>query len=234
MFAWAVRLPFHFVLLLSALLFGACAGTAELTPRQSVVRVLEVGIGTANPDAIRPLIGPTYTQHNPRVVDGPEGLLGFVAKFKERPASARPKVKVIRTIVDGDFVVAHTQYKRRGWLAAFDMFRVADGKLVEHWDAGQSEPASTISGHSMLDGPTEIVDRERTEQNKALVLFFAHEVLMKRNLAIIAAYFEGDAYIEHEPTRGDGVAALGASLSTGPAASPTTLVHEEARRVFGE
>jgi hypothetical protein len=80
------RRAYALLLLSSSLLAGACAGTAELTPRQSVVRVLEVGIGTANPDAIRPLIGPTYTQHNPRVVDGPQGLLGFVTKFKERPA----------------------------------------------------------------------------------------------------------------------------------------------------
>src|SRR4051794_12198451 len=129
--------PYSFALF-SLSLAAACAHRAapsamSLSPRDKVIRVLEVGIGTANPDAIRELLGTTYTQHNPRVPDGPEGLLGFVEEFQSWPESARPKVKVIRTLVDGDFVVAHTQYRRKGSVAAFDLFRVRDGKLVEHW-----------------------------------------------------------------------------------------------------
>src|SRR5262245_39268256 len=102
----------------------AASSSTSSTPRDMVVRLLEVGIGTADADVIAPLLAPTYRQHNPRVADGPDGLLGFVREFRSWPESARPKVKVVRTLVDGEYVLAHTQYKRRGYVAAFDLFRV--------------------------------------------------------------------------------------------------------------
>lgn len=196
-----------------------------------VVRLLEVGIGTASPEAIAPLISPHYKQHNARVVDGPQGLLGFVAKFRERPESKRPKVKVIRTLVDGDYVLAHVQYKRRGFVAAFDLFRVEDGKLAEHWDAGQSDPSVPGAPRTMLNGPTEVTDLEHTAENKALVQRFVEEILVRRELSGFASFFAGDRYLEHDLSRGDGVATLLAALNE---SSPTAPRHEELRRVIGE
>ena len=208
------------------------AVASELSPREKVVRLLEVGIGGANPAAIAELISPGYTQHNPRVVDGPQGLLGFVENFRSKPANERPTVHVIRTLVDGDFVVAHAEYRRHGFVAAFDVFRVdpADKKLVEHWDAGQSEP----SGHRMIQGATEIVDRNSTEPNKLWVRQFVEEVLVQHHLDALASYFEGDRYIEHDPTRSDGVVQLRAALSNTDATRPDVLSHDEVKRVLGE
>jgi predicted SnoaL-like aldol condensation-catalyzing enzyme len=160
-------------------------------------------------------------------------LIGFVEEFQTWPESARPKVKVIRTLVDGEFVVAHTQYRRKGAVAAFDLFRVRNGKLVEHWDAGQPEPANTASGHAMTDGPTQLEDPARTLDNKALVRRFVERVLIGKELAELPAYFAGDAYIEHDPLRKDGVAALASALSEAPAAA-VALVHEQVLRVVGE
>ena len=60
-------------------------------------------------------------------------------------------------VEDGEIVMIHGRYV--GWaakpLVAVDIFRVRDGKLVEHWDVMQEEvPASeTASGNPMFTAP---------------------------------------------------------------------------------
>jgi predicted SnoaL-like aldol condensation-catalyzing enzyme len=60
-------------------------------------------------------------------------------------------------VADGDFVMVHGRYT--GWgpkpMVAVDIFRVNDGKVVEHWDVMQEEvsAAETASGHAMFTKP---------------------------------------------------------------------------------
>jgi predicted SnoaL-like aldol condensation-catalyzing enzyme len=60
-------------------------------------------------------------------------------------------------VEDGDLVMVHGRYVNWGPkpMIAVDIFRVRDGKLVEHWDVIQEEvPASaTASGHPMFTTP---------------------------------------------------------------------------------
>ena len=57
-------------------------------------------------------------------------------------------------VADGDLVMVHGRYT--GWgpkpMVAVDIFRVEDGKVVEHWDVLQEEvpAASTASGNAMF------------------------------------------------------------------------------------
>jgi len=68
--------------------------------------------------------------------------------------------------VDGDFVLLHPDNEGVGRYGAsaiaFDLLRFRDGKIAEHW-GGQSRRPPNPSGRTQLDGPTEIVDREKTE-----------------------------------------------------------------------
>ncbi len=51
-----------------------------------------------------------------------------------------------------------------------DFFDTDDkDRLVEHWDVLTEYADSTPSGHTSVDGPSEVVDLEKTEENKALV-----------------------------------------------------------------
>ena len=60
-------------------------------------------------------------------------------------------------VADGDLVMFHGRYT--GWgpkpMVAVDIFRVKDGKVVEHWDVMQEEvgAADTASGHAMFTTP---------------------------------------------------------------------------------
>jgi predicted SnoaL-like aldol condensation-catalyzing enzyme len=82
-----------------------------------------------------------YIQHNPNV---PTGLKGFMDTFRERFAQKLPadyKRELLNVVGENDMVVI---YMRQTWTGrdgkhnqalGFDMFRVQDGKIAEHWDA---------------------------------------------------------------------------------------------------
>ena len=92
-------------------------------------------------DAAPRFLRPDYIQHNPQV---PTGLKGFMETFRERFAQKLPadyKRELLNVIGDKDMVVV---YVRQTWTGrdgqhhqalGFDMFRVQDGIIAEHWDA---------------------------------------------------------------------------------------------------
>ncbi len=140
-----------------------------------------------------------YIQHNLGVGDG---LAGFGALLQTLPPKFA-RVNTVRILQDGDFVVTHTEYNFFGPKAGFDIFRFENGKIVEHWDNLQEIAPLNPSGHSMFDGVTTITDLGKTEANKALVKNFVQDVLMGRDPEKLTEYFDGDAYIQHNPAIAD-------------------------------
>lgn len=171
-----------------------------------------------------------YIQHNLAVADG---LAGFGAVMQQLPkgsARARP----VRVFADGDFVFAHTDYDFFGPKVGFDIFRFEDGKIVEHWDNLQDKPtAANPSGRTMLDGPTEATDLDKTEANKALVRAFVDDILVNGRMDKLPGYFDGDHYLQHNPQVADGLSGLGAALEAF-ARQGLTLKYDRIHRVLGE
>ena len=99
--------------------------------------------------AVNLYFGKPYLQHNPTIADGADDLPKVVASL---PATFKYEPGLI--VADGDIVMIHGRYT--GWgpkpLVTVDIFRVKDGKLVEHWDVMQEDvPASqTRSGRPMF------------------------------------------------------------------------------------
>jgi predicted SnoaL-like aldol condensation-catalyzing enzyme len=84
-----------------------------------------------------------------------------------------------------------------------------DDRAIEHWDVIAPYSASTPSGHTSVDGPTEVVDLERTEANKALVRHLIEDVLMPGgNPANIDRYISAERYIQHNRDVPDGLDAF--------------------------
>lgn len=202
-------------------------------PRYRTIALLEQGIGAANAELVRGTLGATYTQHNPQVPDGPQAVIGWVESLRQASADQRPKIKVVRTVVDGPFVVAHGEYDWGGKKAVFDVFRFEDGKAVEHWDAIQSQPATTASGRTMLDRPTAATDPGSTEANKALVRAFVDDILVNGRFDKLPGYFDGDRYLQHNPGIPDNLSGL--SLALGALAKQGIAVrYDDVKRVLGE
>jgi predicted SnoaL-like aldol condensation-catalyzing enzyme len=93
---------------------------------------------------------PSYTQHNPLVPNGSEVLKGFVpgmgSSFKYEPGMV---------IAEGDYVMMHGRYTGMApkVMVGVDIFRLANGKIVEHWDVLQEETTKTASGNPMFTNP---------------------------------------------------------------------------------
>jgi predicted SnoaL-like aldol condensation-catalyzing enzyme len=104
-----------------------------------------------DPAVLDRLFSPDYRQHNPQIPNGTaaiKGLLGNLSSdFKYEPSLV---------LAEGDYVSIHGRYI--GWgpkpMVAVDIFRVANGKIVEHWDVMQEEvpAAQSANGNSMLIG----------------------------------------------------------------------------------
>jgi predicted SnoaL-like aldol condensation-catalyzing enzyme len=102
-------------------------------------------------DAVAKYVGSQYIQHNP---DTPDGAAAFVESTKKFIAqSPKVSVEIKRVIAEGDLVVTHDLVKgspeQRG-LAGIDIFRLENGKIVEHWDARQPVPEKAANSNTMF------------------------------------------------------------------------------------
>lgn len=226
--------------LTSVLALSACGGDDDDKPpaaastaatQRDAVRSLLKAIETGDQAAIAVINPDKYTQHNLGVADG---LAGFAAVLQELPGGSA-KVDTARLIVDGDLVAAHTAYNFFGPKIGFDVFRFEEGKIVEHWDNLQVATATAVnpSGRTMIDGTTEVTDLDKTEVNRALVKDFYEKVLVGGDMGSVADYFDGDAYLQHNPNIGDGLATLGKAM-TAMADAGQTMVFSKIHHVIAE
>ncbi len=98
----------------------------------------------------RTYMGPHHKQHNPMAKDDVEGLADFVAYLKAK--SPGFKVELLREFADGDYVITHVWGHNgptdRGFIA-MDIFRLENGKVVEHWDSVQPIPEKAMNTNGM-------------------------------------------------------------------------------------
>lgn len=101
--------------------------------------------------AVDRYISPDYIQHSQMAPPGVESLKAFLDKVRAENPHAEQHLK--RAFVDGDHVILHYHVKRHPedlGFAVMDIFRVADGKIVEHWDVVQDVPANPVNPNPMF------------------------------------------------------------------------------------
>jgi predicted SnoaL-like aldol condensation-catalyzing enzyme len=203
--------------------------TEKMENKQKVVSLLKA-IETGASEPVGYINPNKYIQHNLGVADG---LAGFGALLQALPPNYA-KVNTVRSFQDGDFVFTHTDYNFFGPKIGFDIFRFEDGKIVEHWDNLQEKPAkANPSGHTMIDGATQIKDLDKTEVNKTLVKNFVEDILVNGKMEKLADYFDGDNYIQHNPNIPDQLSGLGATLEA-LGKQGIFLKYDKIHKVLGE
>jgi len=102
-------------------------------------------------EAVAKYVGPSYRQHNPMAGDGPGPFIGFVKWLSSTSPDFRFDFK--RFIAEGDLVAVHSPLVpstgARG-TAVVDIFRLENGKIVEHWDVLQDVPESAQNKNTMF------------------------------------------------------------------------------------
>ncbi len=111
------------------------AVTVQEENKKLVVDFYEKAINQKDFTAASKYLGPRYIQHNQHAADGAEGLKNFLAFLKEKYPKSHSEIK--QAFADGDFVILHVHAVRdpgtRG-MAVVDIFRLENGRIVEHWD----------------------------------------------------------------------------------------------------
>lgn len=140
------------VLMLSLGNGAALAASAqEEANRATVLAFYEKGLNQKDADAAIAYIGNRYVQHNPNAADGPDGFRKFIGFLREKFPNSHSEIK--RSLVDGDYVILHVHAVRepgsRG-RAIVDIFKLENGKIVEHWDVVQEIPENPANGNTMF------------------------------------------------------------------------------------
>ena len=97
------------------------------------------------------LVAEDYRQHNPFVADGREPFVRyFSGEFASNP---KMRTQILRAAVNDDLVFLHvhnTASEDDRGSAGVDIFRVKDGKIVEHWDVNQVVPEQAANANTMF------------------------------------------------------------------------------------
>jgi predicted SnoaL-like aldol condensation-catalyzing enzyme len=94
---------------------------------------------------------PTYKQHNPLAKTGSKAAIDFLGPYLKGCAQCKTDIK--RVIADGDLVAIHnnpTSGPNDRGRAVVDIFRIENGKVVEHWDVVQDVPAQSANENTMF------------------------------------------------------------------------------------
>lgn len=163
-------------------------------------------------ETAKSLLKDNYIQHNLAYETGKEAFLGSVEYLGNAPV--KTTYKNIRAFEDGDKVILHSVYNfaGAGEQVAFDIFRFEDGLIAEHWDNLANIAPANPSGHTQIDGETNIDESYNTEETKTIVANFVGDVLRGENPDKLTSYFDGDSYIQHNITMSNGLSGLGKAL----------------------
>ena len=131
---------------------AAAAQTSQLELNKRVAtEFYDAAINRKDFAAASQYLGSSYRQHNPTAADGAEGLRAFIDFLKTRFPNQRGEIK--RVIAEGDLVVLHVHSTRGDdtpGRAIVDIFRIENGKVVEHWDVIQDIPAQPANANGMF------------------------------------------------------------------------------------
>ncbi|MFJ3802512.1 ester cyclase [Streptomyces sp. NPDC090088] len=162
-----------------------------------------------NLDVIDKYIGDEYIQHNPHAPNGTAALRGFVTGFRGRYPNL--SYNVVRAVAEGDLVLLHSHAELEPGISQMvvDIFRIQDGKIVEHWDVMQNVPDSSVNGndmHSTLSAPADQSADASGAESKRVVQALFDEMIHGRDVTALERY-AADPFHQHNPQSHSGIAA---------------------------
>jgi len=197
---------------LAAALAATSANADTAANKELVIKGLTEVLIQGNAEAVDTYFADPYIQHNPIAASGVEALKGLVSKMPGNPDGV---FEPARIIAEGDLVVTHYVYENFGPvpLVAFDVFRIDNGKIVEHWDNMiPLAEAPNASGRTQVDGESAVTDLAQTAENKAKVEDFITRALIKGEQVDYTQYINPAKYLQHNPQVADGLEGFGAFM----------------------
>ena len=123
----------------------------QQTNKETVIQFYQKAINEKDFAAAQVYLGDKYIQHNPMAADGKEGLKKFIGYLKANAPNYHSDIK--KAFTDGDYVILHVlnvPAPGAQGKAIVDIFRLENGKIVEHWDVIQQIPDKSANGNGMF------------------------------------------------------------------------------------
>ncbi|KPP87352.1 MAG: hypothetical protein HLUCCA08_05315 [Rhodobacteraceae bacterium HLUCCA08] len=87
----------------------------------------------------------SYAQHNPMIADGLDGIVAAVEQLTAQ-GNMFQYTEIHAVLGEGNFVLTVSEGQWNGTTNAFyDLFRMEDGMIVEHWDVIQPVPTEGLA-----------------------------------------------------------------------------------------
>ena len=165
-------------------------------------------------------LGTAYVQHGLKL---PGGKAASVAALKaELTAYPQTSIEIKRVIADGNLVLVHSHYHQKpGDLgtAGIDLFRLQNGKLIEHWSVMQPVSKTSANGHTMFNSvypDVTNVDARTVARNKLTARIYLAALFDPNTIAqAVQTYLPAEGYVQHNPNIPDGAQALQMGLEMG-------------------
>jgi predicted SnoaL-like aldol condensation-catalyzing enzyme len=171
-----------------------------------------------------------FIQHNPNAANGLPALKEYFSRLGTTPRAIKPAIErpVVALIAEGDLVIIVSAREltdpkdasRKYTTTAFDMYRIQNGKVAEHWDAATktAEGPAVVSSPVIVDPrAVEVLAKSRDRNlaaNKTLVVNLWREIIEARHADLIDKYFS-PTFIQHAPNMVPGLEGIRNMLSRG-------------------
>ncbi len=124
--------------------------TQEENNKQIATTAYQRIFGDLDTTAVDDYMSKNFIQHNPTIADGPQGVKALVQMLISK-GIPKQKIEFKHIIAEGDIVILHSRYTMAGKESRFiDIYRVENGKLVEHWDAMMQMPDERANNNPMF------------------------------------------------------------------------------------
>jgi predicted SnoaL-like aldol condensation-catalyzing enzyme len=145
---------------------SACAPELGRTNRSLAANAIEELFVDKDVAAIDRHWADPYLQHNPIAKSG---VTTFRSLMSGLVSSAQFKYELYLALADCDLALVYGRYSQTGVI--FDMFRVKNGKLMEHWDSESSAGAASASLDDLF------VEGANVQEARALFSAFVEPLL---------------------------------------------------------
>lgn len=187
--------------------------------RDLIYRFYDLGFNEKRSvEAAEAFISDDFLEHNPIGGNGIDGFVrdlgGFVQGFPDQWSNAQ------RILTEGDLVFLHNNLdlgSDHGAQAVGDIFRLRDGRIVEHWDTTEELKTPVPNSDRLFSGPRvplAVAESERA-RNKQVVSAFLTAVFagpVAELPEVVSKALRTD-FAQHGSSYGDGVDAFAEGLA---------------------
>lgn len=117
------------------------------------------------------------------------------------------QITPIRILQDSSLVAVHSRVLGDTLRFRWDILRITDQRIQEHWSNMQDSLKLNPDGHSEIDGPTIPTQLEKTADNRSLITRFIDQCMIREDGGA-SKFFNFGLYIQHNRDVGDGINGL--------------------------